>query len=273
MATVDDLAKKLDELQAEVKKKPGAVISWLVPVTISALVALVVGAIVNFLLSPKDHLEHIRAIAMTKGRIIAACNASATTPAIIFMRHELQPLYFAVNDVWSIWPKPALQDFAAFEATLTWCRQQGAEPIGGTPQTSGSIPAPSAELPATAYNVYETATAAPSGPTSPSAPTKEEIQEQFYSANRLVFSDELVRRSARDRERIASALIGAIVPAGERSYRINLYIALTLARFPEGWPGRADPGDELKKLTGPPHPYGDPTFKRRVDEAIANRKK
>src|SRR5438270_741542 len=93
MAAIDDIVSKLDQLQAEIEKKPGAIASWLAPALIAGLVALLVGAIINFLLGPKDHLEHIRGISATKGRIITACYSNRETSAIIYMTHELLPLY------------------------------------------------------------------------------------------------------------------------------------------------------------------------------------
>ena len=105
-------------------------------------------------------------------------------------------------------------------------------------------------------------------------PNRDEIREKFSSSERLNFSNQLVAQFGTNSGALARALIDALLPGGDqRSYRINLYVALTLARIPNGWPQSADPQrkvDDLKNSVA--YPYSaEPTFAKRVREAIANR--
>jgi hypothetical protein len=99
-------------------------------------------------------------------------------------------------------------------------------------------------------------------------PSTDEITSQFFSPNRLKFSDQLVSRFGESPEGLARALVNALLTGGQREYRVNLYIALTLARLPNGWPQSADPQDKVGQSK---KRFNDKTFQKRFQEAIDNR--
>ena len=102
----------------------------------------------------------------------------------------------------------------------------------------------------------------------------QELIDRFNGADRLRASDRLVdlyRQADQSvRDEMVSALIEGLLPEDDkRSYRVNIYIALTLSRLSPAW--RASPSqlravEHLKQTRN----HKDPTFKRRVDEALDN---
>ena len=69
---------------------------------------------------------------------------------------------------------------------------------------------------------------------------------------------------------VVNALISGILPTSEKfSYRVNLYIAFTLARVPGGWEGTTEQLSAIDGLRHTPN-NDDPTFKKRTKEAYDN---
>ena len=192
----------------------------------------------------------------------------AIVGALLF-EYELRPLYTRFYSVSSLWARPELKDYDDFReserACLTYALDQDKlEPDGvaQTPQTSDIL-----ELPAKALNPISTSSASTSMLLS-----TEEIVKQFYSSNRLKFSDQLVAQYSSQPDDLARALVASILPPeNDKSYRVNLYIALTLARLTKGWPKAADPNDAIGQLIRTNNYIRDFTFRRRVNEALANR--
>lgn len=91
---------------------------------------------------------------------------------------------------------------------------------------------------------------------------------RLTGSDRRQASAELVARPAAEQPAVVRALIDALLDEDEAlSFRRNLYIAMTLARMPEGWPGTAQDRARLQALTQSHH-YRDATFKRWVDAAL-----
>ncbi len=102
----------------------------------------------------------------------------------------------------------------------------------------------------------------------------EELIGRFNGPDRLRASNRLLaiyrQGDEASQDAMVEALINALLPADDsRSYRVNIYIVLTLSRLEPAWRATAhqlQAIENLKKTTN----YKDSTFKRRVDEAIAN---
>lgn len=97
----------------------------------------------------------------------------------------------------------------------------------------------------------------------------EALRADFYSGYRRQLSDALVREIDNGRDELPERLIEALIEDNDepKSYRINLYVAYTLARV-EAWSAPEHAVKTFMDLTGSPNYIKDPTFKRRVDEAI-----
>jgi len=96
--------------------------------------------------------------------------------------------------------------------------------------------------------------------------------KQFRGPDRLKSSDRLIQIYEQDPIAVVDTLIQGILPPNDEwSYRVNLYIAFTLARIRSGWRGTAEQRNEILKLKDTNN-YKEPTFLRRVDEALANYK-
>ena len=103
------------------------------------------------------------------------------------------------------------------------------------------------------------------------APLKD-LVKQFNGPERLQISDRLVGHYEQQPDAVVDAIINGLLPANDKwSYRVNLYIAFTLARIRLGWHGTREQWNQLSKLKDT-NSYKEPTFRRRVDEALANYK-
>jgi len=94
------------------------------------------------------------------------------------------------------------------------------------------------------------------------------IRDGFSSGYRRQFSDAIVREIDDGEAQLAARLIEALVldPSEARSYRINLYVAYTLARV-NAWTAPTDLVNSFRGLKNSQN-YKDPTFRSRVDEAL-----
>lgn len=73
----------------------------------------------------------------------------------------------------------------------------------------------------------------------------------------------------RARKEIVTSLISSIVPEEDQtSYRINIYIALTLSLLKEGWIGTEQQRKAIEDLRGTSSYKKDSTFRGRVDDAL-----
>lgn len=91
---------------------------------------------------------------------------------------------------------------------------------------------------------------------------------RLAGAQRRQASSALAARPAAERAAVVDALVAALQPPGEAlSYRMNLYIAVTLMRMPGGWPGTPAQRQAVQALSRTPE-YQDSTFRRRVDAAV-----
>lgn len=100
----------------------------------------------------------------------------------------------------------------------------------------------------------------------------QELVRQFQGLDRFKSSERLIDFYDVQPQDVVNALIGGILPANDKwSYRANLYIAFTLARIRPGWSGTKEQRQSILKLKETKN-YEEPTFRRRVDEALANYK-
>lgn len=93
----------------------------------------------------------------------------------------------------------------------------------------------------------------------------------FSGDERLVASNRLVALYPIRKKEVVRALTDALVTERDRpfdAYRINLYVAFTLARIVPSWEGSKEQVAKIRQLTASRF-YKDSTFKRRVDEALA----
>ncbi len=102
----------------------------------------------------------------------------------------------------------------------------------------------------------------------PSNYTVPNIRDSFFGGYRRQFSDKLVAEIEDGSGGIPALLINAIIDDDpKREYRVNLYVAYTLART-SSWTASNDDFlkfDGLRATTN----YQDPTFKDHVDSALA----
>lgn len=96
----------------------------------------------------------------------------------------------------------------------------------------------------------------------------DQLRDVFFSGYRLQASDQLIERIEQGDTETVPLLINSIIrDDARREYRVNLYIAFTLART-SSWTGSAADLEAIQRLADTPN-YRDPTFKQHVDDAIA----
>jgi hypothetical protein len=269
MTELSDVLREISQLRSEIKGK--GVMSWALPAGISAIVGVATIVTANLLLGPKDYLEHVRAISNTKKDILQNCNSDRRIDGAILYNSVLLPMYTTLDDVFLFWKGPAASSDEAnlFYSQITYCLTETVDGGRNAPNLAPSdalAPEPPAKSFAPIIPNTDT-------PASTLDLNTDSIRDNFFGPQRLGFSNQLVQLAAQDPDKIAKALVGALVAPEdrERSYRVNLYIAFTLARFPNGWPKSADPSDTIPNLTTSGN-YKDPTFAKRVREALLNRK-
>ena len=105
----------------------------------------------------------------------------------------------------------------------------------------------------------------------------ESVRNQFFSANRREYSENLVDFFSRSttvvQMKIVEVLLSSIIDRDKdptRRYRINLYIALTFALLPKAGMSTADIS-RLQALRSFSE-YSDVTFRQNVENAIAKQK-
>lgn len=105
-------------------------------------------------------------------------------------------------------------------------------------------------------------------PPKAQAQSPTELVRLFPGSERGIASRQLVTLYSTQPKEVVDALIGALLPASDpRSYRVNLYVAYTLAKIQPSWSGTAEQLKAIQSLTQQAN-YLDPTFRQRVDEAI-----
>lgn len=96
------------------------------------------------------------------------------------------------------------------------------------------------------------------------------LTELFRGAERLAASNRLLELYPENSDAVVEALRAAILPDGDpASYRVNLYIAYTIARISQ--PKCTGPMNSLVNRVAKlrtTSSYRDATFRRRVDEAV-----
>jgi hypothetical protein len=89
----------------------------------------------------------------------------------------------------------------------------------------------------------------------------------------LIASNQLVELYKSEPDAVVEALINSIIGKDKDddplSYRVNLYIAFTLARIRGGWRGMPTQYQMLASLRDSKN-YQDDTFRQRVDGALSN---
>lgn len=93
------------------------------------------------------------------------------------------------------------------------------------------------------------------------------LVKEFKGDNRLLASNQLIQLYDRNKSEVVGALVNAIQPDEmPTSYRVDLYVAFTLARIDPIWEGKKE---QLKKIEGLRNSrnYKDETFKKWVDQA------
>ena len=96
--------------------------------------------------------------------------------------------------------------------------------------------------------------------------------DKFVGSERKDASSELVALYEIDPKSVIDALIGGIIldQSDKRSYRVNLYIAYTLAKLPSKWHGSTEQKKKIDDLRMTRNYVNDKTIKRRIDQAIEN---
>lgn len=245
---------------------PPSAASWLAPALIGASVAVATIIASQYLLASKDALEHWRKISEVQGKIIRDLkDKESAENANLLISEELEVLYLAFRTY--PWSAPDMTRFDSFKSRIVALRQKASDQNRIEP--AQPLSSDSLEPSARSFN-----TALPAETAAQPSISTTDIQTKFNSGERLKYSDALVvrsKQSAVERDAIAGALVRSVLPDNDgRSYRINLYIAFTLARFPDGWTASADPNKAIDALKTSRN-YRDSQFKRRVDEAIDNR--
>jgi hypothetical protein len=107
------------------------------------------------------------------------------------------------------------------------------------------------------------------GPRRAEGSNPSELVKQFSGSERKVASRQLREMYAERPDVVIDALIKSIVrDTDPAAYRMNLYVAYTLAKIEGGWKGSVDKLASLRQSRF----YDDPTFKLRVTQALANHK-
>ena len=93
---------------------------------------------------------------------------------------------------------------------------------------------------------------------------------KFSGNERLIASNRLIELYDKNQKKVIEALIEGILPEDNKwSYRVNLYIVLTLSQIKPKWIGTNEQKEIIVALKNTRN-YKDSTFKKRVDEAIKN---
>lgn len=101
-------------------------------------------------------------------------------------------------------------------------------------------------------------------------PDKDQVFDDLTGPQRRNKAEVLARLVAIRGEEMSRLLTESLLPQSDRwSYRYNLYVAHALARVNGKWPGSRDQLGAVTSLRSSGN-YADPTFKARVDAAIAN---
>lgn len=92
----------------------------------------------------------------------------------------------------------------------------------------------------------------------------------FDGPDRLRASNALAQLYESKPDETVAALIAGVIPESPQrnSYRVNLYVAFTLGRLRPFWKGTEAQRQTIKRLKQHTS-YRDPTFKLRVDQALA----
>lgn len=107
-------------------------------------------------------------------------------------------------------------------------------------------------------------------PPSTQNQSPETLVNLFPGPDRRIAAQQLVELYSSQTKQVIDALIKGILPElDQNAYRVNLYIAYTLAMIKPHWSGTSSQLEELQKLTKNAN-YADKTFKLRVDQAIKN---
>lgn len=94
------------------------------------------------------------------------------------------------------------------------------------------------------------------------------LRDTFFGGYRLQASDQLIERIEQGDSETVPLLVNSIITDdARREYRVNLYIAFTLART-SAWTGPPTALDAIQGLTSSDN-YQDPTFKQHVDSAVS----
>lgn len=98
----------------------------------------------------------------------------------------------------------------------------------------------------------------------------EQLLGLFNSSERLRASNELIVRHTESPDLVVDALIKAILPEDDRkSYRVNIYIVLTLSQLRPNWVGVEEQKNRVAALQNTDN-YKDATFSLRVNQALNN---
>lgn len=199
-------------------------------------------------LSEMDHALNFVQIVNTVVRGEAFSNAVSRQD---FLLTVLKPLYEDKHKY-----VPIILEIARLDASVDRAKPGNADDVAVTSVDS-------------VRTTNETIQTLQSGPELPDEYSVEAIRNGLFSGYRRQLSDALVREIDNGRDDLPERLILALVddPEDPRSYRINLYIAYTLARVEE-WSAPADSISAFKRLTETKN-YKDETFERRVNEAIS----
>lgn len=101
----------------------------------------------------------------------------------------------------------------------------------------------------------------------------ENLVKQFPNDNRREISNKIARLYNSYSAEVVTGLINGIEPENKRwSYRINIYVARTLALINPSWIGNDRQIKELEKLKNSEN-YNESAFKSRLDAALKNFKK
>ena len=97
------------------------------------------------------------------------------------------------------------------------------------------------------------------------------LVEKFRGDERLIASDKLVLAYKEHPQAVVKSLIDGLLPENDKwSYRVNLYIAFTLARIEPSWIGSKEQLNKIVALKETGNFRKDTTFRRRVNEALDN---
>lgn len=209
--------------------------SWLVPAVVGAAATLIGTVTTFYLTSTKDRQEHHRAVAAVRLQIVESpATATDIKKARLLLQYGLKP----IDDA---------KMYAQFEhGVLDLFASQAAEIVSPSDNSTLQQIAP------------------------PVSGDLLELIGKFSTAERLAASNSLILRAQTQKQAVADALIAHIQPPGLRhSYRINLYIAFTLARLVGGWSGTEAQHARVASLRRT-EDYDDPTFKKHVDTALRN---